>query len=36
MREADVIVLMPDELKSEAETLSGTNKVDESWQTAIH
>lgn len=30
LREAGVIVLIPDEVKCEAETLSGTNKVDES------
>lgn len=36
LREADVIVLIPDELKYKAETLSGTNKAVEEWQTMTH
>lgn len=36
LREADVIVLIPAELKCKAETLSGMNKVVEEWQTMIH
>lgn len=33
---ADVIVLIPDELKFKAETLLGMNNVVEEWQRMIH
>lgn len=36
LRGADVIVLIPDELKFKAETLLGMNNVVEEWQRMIH